>query len=75
MERCGESFMSWTEGQDSCNRGTREKSKQGTSEGDGSRETKAETEGEETGTGRGAGEECVEGLERVSATTVSGPGN
>ena len=31
-------------------------------------------EGEETRAGTGAGEESVEGLERVSATTFSGPG-
>ena len=61
-ERDGESFMSWTEGQESCNGGRREKSKPGTSEEDGNRETKAEAEGEETGAGKGAGEECVEGL-------------
>ena len=59
------SFISWTEGQESCNRGRREKSKPGTSEEDGSRETKGEAEEEETRAETGAGEEPVEGLEGV----------
>ena len=41
MEREGESFISWMEGQESCNGGRREKSKAGTSVEDGSGETKA----------------------------------
>ena len=70
--------MSWTEGQESCIRGRREKLKPGTLEIDESGETKAEAEGEETGAGTGAGEECGEecgeGLERASATKFSGSG-
>ena len=67
-----------TEGQECCIRGRREISKPGItglSEDDGSRETgksKAEVEGEETEAGAGAGSD--EGVERVSATTFSGPG-
>ena len=37
-------------------------------------ETKAEAEGEETGAGVEAGERSVDNLERVSVTTISGPG-
>ena len=48
--------------------------KPGMLEEGGSGETKVEAEGEETGAGLGAGEVYEDGLERVSATTFSGPG-
>ena len=68
--------MSWTEGQEICNGGRRETSNPDTSEEGGNGETKAEAEaeGEETGAGMEAGERSVDGLERVSATTLSGLG-
>ena len=46
----------------------------GTSEEGGNGETKAKAEGEETRAGMEAVETSVDGLERVSATTFSGPG-
>ena len=66
--------MSWTKGQEICKGGRRETSNPDTSEEGGNGETKAEAEGEETGAGKEAGETSVDGLERVSATTFSGPG-
>ena len=66
--------MSWTEGQEICNGGRRETSNPDTSEEGGKGETKAEAEGEEPGAGMEAVETSVDGLERVSATTFSGPG-
>ena len=66
--------MSWTEGQEICNGGRRKTSNPDTSEEGGNGETKVEAEGEEAGAGMEAGERSVDGLERVSATTFSGPG-
>ena len=66
--------MSWTEGQEICNRGRRETSNPDTLAEGGNRGTKAEAEGEEPGAGMEAVETSVDGLERVSATTFSGPG-
>ena len=60
-------------GQEICNGGRRETSNPDTSEEGGQGETKAEAEGEETRAGMDAGERPVDGLERVSATTFSGP--
>ena len=61
-------------GRRSAKEGRRETSNPDTSEEGGNGETKAEAEGEETGAGKEAGETSVDGLERVSATTFSGPG-
>ena len=66
--------MSWTEGQEICNGGRRETSNPDTSEEGGNGKSRAEAEGEEPRAGMEAVETSVDGLERVSATTFSGPG-
>ena len=66
--------MSWMEGQEICKGGRRETSNPDMLEEGKNGETKAEAEGEEPRAGMEAVETSVDGLERVSATTFSGPG-
>ena len=60
--REGDTYMSWTEGQEFCNGGRRETSNPDTSEEGKNGETKAEAEGEEPGAGIEAVETSVDGL-------------